>query len=137
MKSEVTLKEEMHFNAELENFNFSIDADAQFGGTNQGPKPKGLVLTALAGCTAMDVISILRKMRLNPSSFSVGASAELTEHHPKIFKEILITYTVSGDKITEDKVKKAVDLSLDNYCGVSEMLKKATTINYKIIIKSL
>ena len=134
MRSKVTLKDSMHFIGELDNFEIPIDADEAFGGMNKGPKPKGLLLTGLAGCTAMDVISILRKMKVIIKSFSVETEAELTEEHPKIFKRILITYKFSGDSLNEEKLKRAIDLSLDSYCGVSAMLRKNCPIEYKIII---
>lgn len=135
MNSKVVLKDAMHFVGELDGFDIPIDADEKVGGQNKGPKPKGLVLTALVGCTAMDVVSILRKMRIEPDTFSVEAETELTDEHPKVFKNIVITYRLKGDNLTEDKVEKAVQLSQDRYCGVSAMLKKAVPIEYKIIIE--
>lgn len=135
MKSKVVLKDGMHFQGELDGFDIPIDADEQFGGRNLGPKPKGLVLTSLIGCTAMDVISILRKMRAEPDELSVEAETELTDEHPKVFKNIVITYRLKGDKVTPDKVEKAIKLSQDKYCGVSAMLKKAVPIEYKIMIE--
>ena len=135
MKSEVVLKEGMHFVGELDGFNISIDADAKFGGKENGPKPKGLMLTSLAGCTAMDVISILRKMRAEPEHFSVKAEAEMTDEHPIVFKKVMITYYFKGGQVTEEKAQRAVELSQDVYCGVSAMLKKAAPIEYQIIIE--
>ncbi len=134
MKSKVTLKEEMHFIGELDGFDIPIDADEQFGGKNKGPKPKGLVLTALAGCTAMDVISVLRKMKAEPEDFSVEVEAELTDEHPTVFKNFLIKYYFKGEKLSEEKAKRAVDLSLENYCGVAAMLRKVGPVEYQIII---
>lgn len=134
MKSKVVLKEEMNFIGELDGFDIPIDADEEFGGKNKGPKPKGLILTALAGCTAMDVISVLRKMRAEPDDFSVEVEAELIDAHPKTFKSFLVKYYFKGGKVTEDRAKRAVELSLDNYCGVAAMLKKVGPIDYKIFI---
>lgn len=134
-KSRVTLINEMHFKGELDGFYFDLDADVQFGGKNKGARPKGLLLTALAGCTAMDVISILRKMKSEPEVFYVETEGELTETHPKTFSSIIITYYFKGANITEEKAKKAITLSLENYCGVSAMLSKACKIDYKIIIE--
>jgi len=135
MNSKVVLKDAMHFVGELDGFDVPIDADEKVGGQNMGPQPKGLVLTALVGCTAMDVVSILRKMRAEPDTFSVEAETELTDEHPKVFKNVVITYRLKGDNLTRDKVEKAVQLSQDRYCGVSAMLKKAVPIEYKIIIE--
>lgn len=135
MKSKVVLKDGMHFVGELDGFELPIDAEEAFGGQNRGPKPKGLVLTSLIGCTAMDVVSILRKMKAELESFSVEAETELTEEHPKVFKKILITYKLKGQNLTREKVEKAVTLSQDKYCGVSAMLKKAVPIEHNIVIE--
>jgi putative redox protein len=134
MKSKVVLEDGMHFKGELDGFDVPVDADADVGGQNKGPKPKGLVLTSLVGCTAMDVISILRKMRVEPEEFSVEAETELTDEHPKVFKKVLITYRLKGD-VPRDKVEKAVQLSQDRYCGVSAMLRKAVPLEYEIVIE--
>lgn len=134
MKSRVDLKEDMHFIGKLDGFDIPIDADEEFGGKNKGPKPKGLVLTALAGCTAMDVISILRKMRVEPQEFYVEVEGELEENHPKTFKKIIISYYLKGGKVTNEKAERAVELSLENYCGVSVTLAKSVKIDYKIFI---
>jgi putative redox protein len=136
MKSRVEYKGGMHFMGDLEGLKIPVDAKEEFGGQNKGPLPKGLVLTGLAGCTAMDVIGILKKMRIEPESFSVEAEAELANDHPKVFTKILITYTLKGTDIPFKKVEKAVKLSQDMYCGVSAMLKKATQIDHKIIIET-
>jgi putative redox protein len=135
MKSKVELKNGMHFVGTLDGFEVPIDADKSLGGGGMGPKPKGLMLTALAGCTAMDVISILRKMKIEPESFSVETEADLTDDHPKVFKAIRIVYRLGGKGIERSKVEKAVELSQDKYCGVSAMLKMAAPIDYEIIIE--
>ena len=134
MKSTVTLKEAMYFVGELDGFDIPIDADEAVGGENKGPRPKGLMLTSLAGCTAMDVISILRKMRVEPDDFAVECEADLTEEHPKVFKSIKITYRFKGD-VPRDKAEKAIKLSLERYCGVTAMLLKAAPIDHELIIE--
>jgi len=135
MKSKVTLKDQMHFMGELDGHDVPIDAAEQFGGQDKGPKPKGLTLTALAGCTAMDVISILRKMKVEPDDFSVEADADVSEEHPMVFTKIKLIYRLTGKDIPRDKVEKAVHLSQDRYCGVSAMLQKAAPVDYEIIIE--
>jgi len=135
MDTIINLKKDMHFEADLEGFKIQMDADEEFGGKNKGPKPKGLVLVALAGCSGMDIISILKKMRAEPDTFNIKVSGELNDGHPKIYKNILITYIFKGDKVTEEKAKKAIDLSLDKYCSVSAMIKGTVNIDYKIIIE--
>jgi putative redox protein len=135
MRSKVVLEDGMHFAGHLDGFDIPLDADAQFGGRNKGPKPKGLMLTSLVGCTAMDVISILRKMKIEPESFEVEAETEVTDEHPKVFKKVLITYRLKGADIDPDKVEKAVKLSQEKYCGVNAMLKQAVPIEYNIVIE--
>jgi putative redox protein len=135
MKSSVTLRDGMLFNGELQGFDIPIDAAEEFGGRHQGPQPKGLMLTSLVGCTAMDVISMLRKMKSEPEEFSVEAETELTDEHPKVFKHILITYHLKGGHVDREKVEKAVKLSQEKYCGVSAMLRKTAPIDYKIVIE--
>ena len=134
MKSKVTFKDQMHFTGELDGHEIPIDAAKQFGGQDKGPKPKGLMLTALAGCTAMDVISILRKMRVEPDDFSVEAEANVSDEHPMVFTKIKIIYRLIGKDLPRDKVEKAVQLSQERYCGVSAMLQKAAPVEYEIII---
>lgn len=134
MNSKVTLKEGMHFIGSLDEFDINLDADEQFGGKKKGSKPKGLVLTALAGCTAMDVISILRKMKVEFEDFYVEVDAGLTDGHPSVFKDFLVKYYFKGKGITHENAKRAIELSLENYCGVAAMLKKVGSIKYEIEI---
>jgi putative redox protein len=135
MKSEVELKDGMHFVGKLDGFDIPIDAETNVGGQGKGPKPKGLLLTSLAGCTAMDVVSILRKMRIEPESFSVEVEAGVTEDHPRVFRTIRVIYRLKGKGLTREKVEKAVNLSQEKYCGVSAMLKKTAPIEYEIVIE--
>lgn len=125
----------MHFMGELDGHEVPIDAAEQFGGQDKGPKPKGLTLTALAGCTAMDVISILRKMKVEPDDFSVEAEADVSDEHPMVFKTIKLVYRLKGKDLPREKVEKAVNLSQERYCGVSAMLQKAAPVTYEIIIE--
>ncbi len=112
-----------------------LDAKDEDGGNNQGPTPKELVLEGLAGCTAMDVLAILRKMRQDVQSFNVEVKTSLTDEHPRVFKDIHIVYTASG-KMEEAKLKRAIELSQDKYCGVSAMLKKNSTVTYEYKIEN-
>jgi putative redox protein len=134
LTSTVTLQTEMHFAAELDGHDFAIDADPQVGGQDLGPRPKGLMLTALAGCTAMDVVSILRKMRVTPTAFNVEANAQVTDEHPRVFSHIHLTYRFQGD-VPRDKAQKAIELSQERYCGVSAMLKQVVPIDWEIVIE--
>lgn len=125
----------MAFEAEVNGFKITIDADEAVGGENRGPRPKALTLVSLAGCTSMDVISILRKMRVEPEYFNVEVEGELTEEHPKYYHKIHVKYFFRGKDLPEAKIKKAVSLSEDRYCGVSELLRKGAEITSEIVIE--
>jgi len=133
-KVHTTWAGKMAFEAKVGGFNFMIDATEAVGGENKGPQPKSLSLVSLAGCTAMDVISILGKMRIVPDYFDVEVEGELTDEHPKIYHTINIRYIFKGEDLPMDKLEKAAKLSQDRYCGVSEMLRRSAKINYEIVI---
>ncbi|MFH1001606.1 MAG: OsmC family protein [Bacteroidota bacterium] len=136
-KVEVKWTDEMAFEASLhENTHkIMIDAVPAVGGRDLGPRPKTLILVALGGCTAMDVISILKKMRISPDYFNVEVEGELTEEHPKYFHTITVNYIFRGKDLPLDKLEKAVELSQERYCGVSEMLRKSSKLTHKISIE--
>lgn len=104
-----------------------IDGDRKLG-----PGPKSLLLSGVAGCSGIDVLDILDKMRVTYSDFSMDVEAEQTDEHPRVYKDITIIYHIRIDAVNEEKVKKAIELSLDKYCGVSAMLKKNSAIHYKL-----
>lgn len=131
-KVDVSWTGEMAFEANVNGFKLVIDADEKVGGQNKGPRPKPLTLASLGGCTAMDVISILKKMRVEPSWFNVEVEGELTEEHPKYYHTIRLTYQFKGENLEMVKLQKAVDLSQERYCGVSALLSKGAKIESKI-----
>ncbi len=130
----VAWKGDMGFEAEVNDFKIKLDADETVGGKNQGPRPKALSLVSLGGCTGMDVVSILGKMRVFPEDFEIKVSGELTEEHPKYYNKIHITYIFKGEDLPMAKLEKAVNLSQERYCGVSAMLQKAAEITHEIIV---
>lgn len=125
--------EALSFSVELQGHNFTVDSDADFGGTDRGPRPKALLLAGLAGCTGMDVASMLGKMKMHYDSFAVEVDATQTDEHPKVYKTIHLRYLFAGDALDRSKVQKAVDLSLEKYCGVSAMLSKTAKIEFEIV----
>lgn len=127
-------KEKMAFEAEVNGHKITIDAADAVGGEDRGPRPKALLLVSLAGCTGMDVISILKKMRVNPDYFNVEVEGELQDEFPKPYEHIHIRYIFKGDDLPLSKIEKAVNLSQDRYCGVSDMLGKAAKMTHEIII---
>ncbi len=134
MKGKVKLIDKMAFDVELDDHHLVIDASEKFGGENLGPSPKSLLLAGLAGCTAMDVVSILRKQKIKGFEIEVEVTTELTDEHPKVFKDIKLLYRFKGTDLPEEKVKRAIELSMNKYCGVSAMLRKNSEITYQIIL---
>ncbi|NOY51196.1 MAG: OsmC family protein [Chlorobi bacterium] len=134
-KVNVTWTEGMAFEAEVNNFKIKIDAHESVGGTNTGPTPKPLTLVSLGGCTGMDVVSILGKMRIKPDYFNVEVDGELTDEHPKYYHKIHIRYIFRGKDLPADKLEKAVKLSQDRYCGVSELLKGKAELTHEIVLE--
>jgi putative redox protein len=126
--------ENMAFKAEVNGHEIILDAAEQVGGEDRGPRPKPFMLTALAGCTGMDVVSILKKMRVELEDFNVIVEGDLTEEHPKQFYEMNVIYEFKGNNLPMDKLKKAVSLSEDRYCGVSAMYKKVIEVTSEIKI---
>lgn len=124
----------MSFETEIDGYKLSVDAKKEVGGQDKGPRPKPLMMLSLAGCTGMDVISILGKMRVEVEDFNIKIEADLTDEHPKHFTKMHIIYIFKGKNLEIEKLKKAIDLSQDRYCGVSATYKKAMDISYEIKI---
>lgn len=128
-----TWKGKMAFEADIMGHKIIIDAGENAGGENRGPIPKPLLLAALAGCTGMDVASLLKKMRVEIKDFNLQVNGDLSEEHPKYYTRIHLVYEFRGRDLDKDKIEKAVKLSQEKYCGVNYMLKKATEMDYEII----
>lgn len=129
-KTVTTWKTAHEFESKLGQNTIRID-----GSKKNGFGPKSLLLSGLAACSGIDVVDVLQKMRVSFSDFEINAEAEQTDEHPKVFKDILVTYKLKTDAANEDKVRKAIDLSLEKYCGVAAMLRKNAAIDYKLIIE--
>ncbi|MEI4526912.1 OsmC family protein [Priestia megaterium] len=108
-----------------------MDATEEVGGTNSGARPTELLLNAVAGCTGIDIISILTKMRLNPTKFYIDVQGQRADAHPKKFTEIHIHYALEGD-LPEEKIIRAIQLSMDKYCSVSHSLSSSIHASYSI-----
>lgn len=136
MKSNYSTKwvSDMAFETEISGHKILVDANADFGGHDQGPRPKPLLIAALTGCTGMDVVSILKKMHVDFESFEIKAETELTDEHPKTYSKIHLIYEFRGNDLDESKLQKATYLSQDKYCGVSELLKKGLELTYEVKI---
>jgi len=136
MKTSVNIKwlEDMAFEADVNGHKIKIDADEKVGGKDRGPRPKPLMLLALAGCTGMDVISILRKMRVEVDNFDVEVVANNTDEHPKHYDEMKVIYKFWGKDLPKEKIEKAVNLSEERYCGVSYVYKQYVKMETEIQI---
>jgi len=109
-----------------------MDTTADDGGDNSGPSPKRMMLASLAGCTGMDVVSILNKMKVVYSNFSIDIDADVTEVHPKIYNRVKIIYKIKIATADKPKMEKAVSLSQDKYCGVSAMFRAFAKVETEI-----
>jgi putative redox protein len=109
-----------------------IDASPDNGGVGAGPTPMENLLLSLAGCTGMDVVSILRKKRVHLEDLRIDVSGERAAEHPRVYTSIHLTYTVRGEGLSTETARKAVELSLDKYCSVAGVLKKTAKITYDI-----
>ncbi len=101
-----------------------IDAGEEDGGESSGYRPKALMLSSLAGCTGLDVASLMKKMKLDVDDFTIDIVAEISEEHPQTYEKVIMEYHFYGNNLNEKKLQKAIDLSFEKYCGVSEMFKK-------------
>ncbi|MBP1678630.1 MAG: putative redox protein [Bacteroidetes bacterium] len=112
-----------------------MDGGEKFGGSNAGSSPKELLLMALGGCTAMDVIPILAKKRVPVSHLEVHLTANTAETHPMVYTDINIEYVVHGGGIDPADVERAIELSTTKYCSVSAMLRPSVklTHTYRIV----
>ncbi len=128
--------EKMRFSTNVNGHSMTLDADESVGGEDKGPRPKPLMLVALGGCTGMDVISILSKMRVDVDDFHVKVEGELTGKHPRYYHRIHIVYEFTGDNLPMEKLEKAVSLSEERYCGVSAVYKHAMELTSEIRIIS-
>jgi putative redox protein len=136
MAEKVKIKTEwtgdMSFEATVGDHSIQLDAAPESGGKNNGMRPKPLMLVALAGCTGMDVVSILKKMRVPFEAFDISVEADMAEEHPKVYTSMKVIYTVKGKDVNRENVEKAVNLSKDKYCGVSAFYGKVIDIEFEI-----
>lgn len=125
----------MAFATNINGHTVITDADEDGGGNNLGPRPKALLLSALVGCMGYDIMHTYEKMRLDIDSLNVDMVAETREEDPKIYTYINLLFRFKGKDLPMDKLKRAIDLSHDKYCGVSAMLEKAVPINIEVVIE--
>jgi len=114
------------------NHTVRLDTTVEGGSLDSGMSPKQMLLASLCGCSGMDVVSILEKMKVPFTTLSIEAEAEQTDEHPKVFKYIDMVYKADVPAESIDKLKRAAELSHEKYCGVSAMLKKHCAVNYTV-----
>ena len=130
-----TWKENMQFESDNPSgLNLTMDAGEESGGEGKGYRPKALMLASLAGCSGLDVVSLLKKMRAEADDFKIEITAELTEEHPKFYNKVKVDYHFTGSDLKVDKIKKAVDLSVEKYCGVMEMFRQFAEVKTEIFL---
>ena len=131
MKTITKWKDKHEFESWQNHNSIQLDGNGQ-----NGFGPKALLLAGLGGCTGIDVVDVLKKMRVEFSALEIDVETTQTETYPKVFKDIFIIYRIKTSVKNKSKVKKAIDLSLEKYCGVSAMLRKNSPIHYKLLIES-
>lgn len=130
--SETVFNDGMQFTSDIGGHKVIMDAGHDDGGQNSGASPKKLMLASLAGCTGIDIVSILNKMRVTFSEFTIKVEAELTEHHPRIYNQVKLIYTIKVDEHDKAKMEKAVLLSQEKFCGVSAMFKHFAEVRWSV-----
>jgi putative redox protein len=136
MKESITSQwiDNLVFETNIEGHKIIVDAKSEVGGTDKGTPPKLLMMVALSGCTGIDVASLLKKMRIEFDEFTIKIEGDITEEHPKHFSGMHIIYEIRGKDMPADKIKRAIELSQDKYCGVSASYKKAMKLTYELKI---
>lgn len=128
-------KGNLAFEVDLNGHKLITDANIENGGDNSGPGPKSLLLAGLIGCTGIDVALILGKMKVEYDDLDIEVETYHTDEQPRVYKDIHMVYRFKGKDLPLDKITRAVDLSMEQYCGVSAMLAKHTPITYEIILE--
>lgn len=132
MKATIQWTDGMRFTARADSgHEVTLDAAQTAGGGDSGPRPMEMVLMGLGGCTGMDVVSILAKMRVEFDQFRVDIEAERAADHPKVFTRVEMVYRLWGKDVPEDKVKRAVELTQEKYCSVLHMVNKTAQVSYR------
>ena len=128
-------KGNLTFESTIDEHKITNDAPLAAGGDNLGPSPKKMLLVALAGCTGMDVVSILKKMRVNIAKCNISVEADMRDEHPKYYERMHVVYEFTGKDLPMEKLEKAVKMSEETYCGVEALFRKAIEVTSEIRVK--
>ena len=123
------------FETDVDGHNIIIDLAKDAGGDDAGPRPKKFVLVAAAGCSGLDVVEIVKKMRIDIKGFNIQIESDVTDEYPKQYTNLKVVYEFEGENLPKEKLERACQLSFDNYCGVLAMYKKAVPVTYEVRIK--
>jgi len=135
MDAKVTWKGRMSFEGSADSgFTLPLGTDPAVGGDNDGFRPMELLAIGLAGCTAMDVVSILQKKRQNVTGFEVRIGTEHAQEHPKVFTQVKVEYVIDGHQVEPAVVERAIVLSSIKYCPAQAMLAKAVKIEHTYVV---
>lgn len=133
-----TWKENMQFESDNPSgISLTMDAGEESGGEGKGYRPKALMLSSLAGCSGLDVVSLLKKMHAEVAEFRIDITAELTDDHPKFYNKVKVDYHFSDTELQPKKIQKAVNLSVTKYCGVMEMFRQFAKVEIEIFLHEL
>lgn len=136
MEAKVVWKNAMSFEGTADSgFKVALGTTPDVGGDNDGFRPMEMLAIGLAGCTAMDVISILAKKRQKVKGFEVRVIAQRQDEHPKVFSHLTLEYIISGDELSREAVERAVQLSAEKYCPAQAMFKQIVPMDLIIFIK--
>lgn len=127
-------KGDMTFEADINGYKVVMDAPVEAGGHGSGTGPKRLMLVALSGCTGMDVVSILKKMRVDIEKCNIEVQGDVTDENPKQYFKMHVIYEFTGKNLPVDKLEKAVKMSEETYCGVEALYRKAIEVTSEIRI---
>jgi putative redox protein len=112
-----------------------MDGDTSAGGQDTAVRPMELLLLGIGGCSGMDVISILKKKKQEVTGFQINVQGEKAEEYPKKFTDINLEFVIKGKNISEEAVRKAIDLSMNKYCSVKATLEGSAKINFSFVIE--
>lgn len=128
-----TWKKNMRFHTTNPAGEFHIDAGPEDGGDGDGLRPKALMLSSLAGCSGLDVAMMIKKMKLSVDDFNIDIKAQLTDSHPRYYHKVVMEFHFYGPELNEKKLQRAVDLSVESYCGVMAMFEKFADVKVEVI----
>jgi putative redox protein len=136
IEADVVWEGDMAFVGRTDTHHFvTLDAAPEDGGKNSGPRPMEMVACALGSCTGMDVVAFLRKKRRTVESLNVHVTGKRRREPPSVFEEVVLEYRVRGPDLTEEDVEWAVELSLNKYCSVLEMIRQTARVTSRYVLE--